>query len=84
VPGRSGTVIATRPSLRTTSQPRRRSTSPMIVTSRMSGTLVRTVVPSASSEAAMSFRTLFFAPLTETSPASRAPPETRKRSIPPV
>jgi hypothetical protein len=47
----------------------------------MSGTFVRTVVPSASSEAAMSFRTLFFAPLTETSPASRAPPETRKRSM---
>ena len=34
----------------------------MISTSRMSGTLVRVVVPSASRAAAISFRTLFLAP----------------------
>ena len=38
----------------------------MIATSRMSGTFVRVVVPSASSAAAISFSTLFFAPVTST------------------
>ncbi|NKW49816.1 ATP:cob(I)alamin adenosyltransferase [Rhodococcus hoagii] len=36
-----------------------------------------TVVPSASRAAAISFRTLFFAPPTDTSPTSRFPPATR-------
>ena len=53
----------------------------MISVSRMAGTSVRSVVPSASSAAAISLSTLFFAPLTVTSPASRAPPVTRKRSM---
>ena len=68
---------------RTTSQPRRRSSSAMYSTSRMSGTSCSTVVPSASSAAAMSLRTLFFAPVTRTSPASRAPPTIRKASTGP-
>ncbi len=53
----------------------------MISTSRMSGTSVSVVRPSASSAAAISLSTLFFAPVTRTSPASRAPPTTRNRSI---
>src|SRR5688572_30325127 len=53
----------------------------MTGTSQMSGTLRSVDVPSASRQAAITLSTLFFAPLTRTSPASRAPPETRKRSI---
>ena len=56
----------------------------MIGTSMMSGTLVRVVVPSASSAAAMTLSTLFLAPLTVTSPVSRAPPYTRKQSTRPL
>src|SRR5215210_2796009 len=52
----------------------------MISVSRVAGTSVRVVVPSASSAAAISFRTLFFAPVTVTSPARRAPPTTRNLS----
>src|SRR5664280_146170 len=63
-----------------TAQSSRRSTSAMIDTSMMHGTLVNTVVPEVSNAAAMSFNTLFFAPTTETSPTSRAPPTTRNRS----
>src|SRR5450759_2981920 len=63
-----------------TAQSSRRSTSAMIDTSMMRGTLVNTVVPEVSNAAAMSFNTLFFAPTTETSPTSRAPPTTRNRS----
>src|SRR5664279_6000631 len=46
----------------------------------MRGTSVSVVRPSASNAAAIVFRTLFFAPVTRTSPASRAPPTTRKSS----
>lgn len=63
-----------------TSQPSRRSSSAMKVTSRMVGTSRRTVVPSASSEAADGSSTLFFAPVTRTLPARRAPPTTSKTS----
>jgi hypothetical protein len=38
------------------------------------------VVPSANKLAAISFKTLFLAPPTATSPANRLPPVTRKRS----
>ncbi len=48
----------------------------------MSGTSRRVVVPSASSAAAISLSTLFLAPVTRTSPASRAPPTTLNRSTP--
>ena len=64
----------------TTVQPRLRSTSAMSGTSRISGQFVIVVVPSASSAAAMSFSTLFFAPTTSTEPTSRAPPSTAKCS----
>lgn len=50
-------------------------------TSRISGQLVSVVVPSASSAAAISLSTLFFAPLTVTVPRSRAPPVTSNRSF---
>ncbi len=63
-----------------TAQPRLRSTSAISGTSRISGQLVIVVVPSASSAAAMSLRTLFFAPTTSTDPTSRAPPRTAKCS----
>ena len=63
-----------------TSAPSPRSTSAISGTSRISGQLEITVVPSASSAAAISFSTLFLAPATSTVPASRAPPVTRKRS----
>src|SRR5690242_11895513 len=52
----------------------------MIATSRISGTSVIVVVPGASSAAAISLSTLFFAPGTVTSPASRAPPVTTNLS----
>ena len=48
--------------LRSTVQPSSSSSRPMTSTSRMSGTLVIVVVPGASSEAAISLSTLFFAP----------------------
>ncbi len=54
---------------------------PSSCTSRMSGQFSMTVVPSASRAAAISFRTLFFAPPTDTSPTSRFPPATRKASL---
>lgn len=50
----------------------------------MSGQFVIVLVPSASSDAAISFRTLFFAPPTATSPDNRFPPVTTKRSLTPV
>ncbi|CAB4777631.1 unannotated protein [freshwater metagenome] len=52
----------------------------MMSTSAISGTFVIVVLPVASNEAAMSFRTEFFAPVILTSPRSWAPPTTRKRS----
>jgi hypothetical protein len=48
----------------------------MIGTSTMSGTRDSVVVPSASNAAAITLSTLFFAPVTVTSPARRAPPVT--------
>ena len=53
----------------------------MISTSRMCGTSVSVVRPSASSAAAITLSTLFLAPVTRTSPASRAPPTTRNLSM---
>jgi cob(I)alamin adenosyltransferase len=50
----------------------------------MSGQFVIVLVPSASSDAAISFRTLFFAPPTATSPDNRFPPVTTNRSLTPV
>ena len=52
----------------------------MYSTSAISGTFVIVVFPTASSEAAMSLRTEFFAPVTVTSPRSWTPPVTRNRS----
>ncbi len=63
-----------------TVQPSRRSSSAMISTSTMSGTSCRVEVPRASKVAAISLSTLFLAPATVTSPASRTPPSTRNRS----
>ena len=65
---------------RTTVQPRRVKRSAMMSTSAISGTLVMVVLPVASNEAAMSFRTEFLAPEIVTSPRSGVPPNTRKRS----
>lgn len=48
----------------------------MIAISVIRGTFVSTVRPVANSAAAISFSAEFFAPTTETSPASRAPPAT--------
>ena len=53
----------------------------MIATSEIAGRLPIVVSPGASSAAAISFSTLFFAPTTSTSPASRAPPVTRSTCI---
>jgi cob(I)alamin adenosyltransferase len=47
----------------------------------MSGQFVIVLVPSASSDAAISFKTLFFAPPTATSPDNRFPPVTTNRSL---
>lgn len=47
----------------------------------MSGQLVIVLVPSASSVAAINFRTLFLAPPTATSPDNRFPPVTTNRSL---
>ena len=55
----------------------------MIETSRMSGTSSMVVVPVASSDAAMSFSALFFAPVTRTRPFRTAPPVTSKHSTRP-
>ena len=80
--GRSGTftrTLSTRPCTDSvTSQPSRPSSSCMVVTSEIAGRLAIVVSPGASSAAAISFNTLFLAPTTETSPASRAPPVTRR------
>jgi hypothetical protein len=48
----------------------------MIVTSRIPGTFVIVEVPGAKIVAAMSFKTLFFAPVTRTVPSSLVPPVT--------
>ena len=53
----------------------------MIVTSTMAGTLDNRVRPTASSATAISFRALFFAPTTGTSPRRLVPPTTRNLSI---
>src|SRR3954468_19301917 len=59
-----------------TAQPSRSSSSRMIATSEIAGRLPIVVSPGASRAAAISFRTLFFAPTTSTLPAKRAPPVT--------
>ena len=46
----------------------------MMSTSRIRGTSVRVVGPSASRAAAISFSALFFAPVTRTSPCRGVPP----------
>ena len=74
----AGVVILVVVPSSSTVHPRPRSTSAMRGTSRMSGQFVMVVVPSASSAAAMSFKTLFLAPPTQTSPDSRPEPVTRK------
>ena len=66
--GSSGEVIRTTSPSRSTVAPSPRSTSAISGTSRMSGQLVMVLVPSASSDAAISFSTLFLAPPTATSP----------------
>jgi hypothetical protein len=70
----AGVVITTVSPSTSTWHPRLRSTSAISGTSRIRGQLVIVVVPSASSAAAISLSTLFFAPTTSTSPANRAPP----------
>jgi hypothetical protein len=52
----------------------------MMSTSAISGTFLIVDVPDASKEAAISFKTEFLAPLTETSPRNEVPPTIRKRS----
>ena len=74
--GCAGVVIRTSEPSISTSQPNPSRTFFMRGTSRISGQLVSVVVPSASKDAAMSFKTLFFAPSTLTVPSKRAPPET--------
>src|SRR5688572_1850530 len=73
------------------SVPSRRGSTPMetrrshmISTSTIRGTLCSTNSPSARSEAAMSLRTEFFAPLTCTVPDSGPPGRRTRRSIPQV
>src|SRR4051794_16784742 len=66
-----------------TAQPSRSSSCRMIATSEIAGRLPTTVSPDASNAAAMSLRTLFFAPTTSTVPASRAPPVTLSTCIGP-
>src|ERR1700761_9461274 len=78
--GSSGEVMRTVAPANSTVAPRPRSTSAINGTSRMSGQLVIVLVPSASSVAAINFRTLFLAPPTATSPDNRLPPVTTKRS----
>src|SRR5699024_9705504 len=76
-----GTVMSTTSPSSSTSQPSPSSTSAISGTSRICGQLVMRVVPSARSAAAISFSTLFLAPVTRTSPARRAPPVTRNLSL---
>jgi hypothetical protein len=76
----SGTSITSWPGVLSTPHPRRRTSSAMMSTSRIAGTWLMVLRPGASSAAAMSLSTLFFAPVTRTSPANRAPPITRMRS----
>src|SRR5271163_2957597 len=78
--GSSGDVMRTVAPSNSTVAPRPRNTSAINGTSRMSGQLVIVLVPSANSVAAISFRTLFLAPPTATSPDNRLPPVTTKRS----
>src|SRR6476659_3440363 len=78
--GSSGEVIRTTSLSNSTVAPRPRRTSAISGTSRMSGQLVIVLVPSARSDAAISLRTLFFAPPTATSPDNRLPPVTTNRS----
>src|ERR1700752_1850799 len=79
--GSSGEVIRTTPPSSSTVAPRPRRTSAISGTSRMSGQLVIVLVPSAQSDAAISFNTLFLAPPTATSPDNRFPPVTTNRSL---
>ena len=69
------------PSSNSTTAPRYSSTSRMVRTSWMSGTLCRTLVPEASSEAAMSLSAEFFAPATATCPARAAPAADQKARL---
>src|SRR5215217_1086624 len=82
--GSSGEVIRTTSVSSSTVAPRPRSTSAISGTSRMSGQLVMVLVPSARSDAAISFNTLFLAPPTATPPDNRFPPVTTNRSLTPV
>src|SRR6478672_4574066 len=82
--GSSGDVMRTTSPSSSTVAPRPRNTSAISGTSRMSGQLVIVLVPSARSDAAISFKTLFLAPPTATSPDNRFPPVTTKRSLTPV
>ena len=52
----------------------------MMSTSAISGTFRIVVLPVANNEAAISLRTEFLAPVTETSPRNEVPPCMRKRS----
>src|SRR5262245_57165646 len=79
--GSSGEVMRTVPLSSSTLAPSPRRTSAIRGTSRMSGQLVIVLVPSANSAAAISFRTLFLAPPTATSPDNRFPPVTTNRSL---
>src|SRR3954470_18879887 len=79
--GSSGEVIRTTSLSSSTVAPRPRRTSAISGTSRMSGQLVIVLVPSARSDAAISFNTLFLAPPTATSPDNRVPPVTTNRSL---
>ena len=72
--------MTSRPGVVATAQPRRRNSSAMISTSRIAGTSLIVVRPGASNDAAINFSTLFFAPLTVTSPTSLRPPTTLIRS----
>src|SRR3954470_18694863 len=79
--GSSGEVIRTTSLSSSTVAPRPRRTSAISGTSRMSGQLVIVLVPSARSDAAISFNTLFLAPPTATLPDNRLPPATTNRSL---
>src|ERR1700761_1166615 len=79
--GSSGEVTRTTLPSSSTVAPRPRRTSAIRGTSRMSGQLVIVLVPSARSDAAISFNTLFLAPPTATSPDNRFPPVTTNRSL---
>ncbi len=79
-----GTLMSTRWPVRRISTPMASNNSIMIATSVMSGTLTKEVVPSASSEAAISLRALFFAPPIRSWPSKGPLPRTRNLSISPV